>query len=321
MTEQEKRRAIQEFFCAPRPVYHQKYILQGAGVAVVGLLLFLGNPSFFAFLVLAVGVGLATLRPFTPERVPGYEQHADPTEYFSVLAYGAAQRRYDARPDGQQILGWFWEDLGGVVRDSYDNVGLSAGGATPDDETLVGIGGRVRDTLGNGGGETAVAARTDSSKKPLIVFGPLYDSKFLGFDDAMVRRRKLPDSDDWMYSTWNVAVFHFTDYDLRAYRANYNMMKNVAVMEEVDEVYYKDVVAVKTSIASTNVALSRGMKMEHSKVFCLTVSSGHQITVSLGGEGVHMASSLESRNDENIRNIRAMLRTFKEAAVEGRPVR
>jgi hypothetical protein len=325
MNEHEKRQAIQEFFCAPEPRLQWKSILKGAAVACVGLLLLSANPSWFAFLVLCAGIGMAALRPLTPQPVPGVEQHAEPEEYFNLVAYQAARTRYESRPTGQQVLTWFSEDLDEIVRESYDNVGLGTGEAPAVDPALSGVAERVRGSLVRPDGteipivrHPRVEPRTHASKAPLVVFGPLDNSAFTGFDHGMVRRRKLPESGAYMYSTWKIVVFHFTEYYVAAYQANYNMMKHVAVMEEVDEFFYRDVVAVKTTTESTNISLRSGSKMEHSKVFRLTASSGDHISVVLGGEGIRLAGSLESRNDENVQNIRTMLRTFKQAGMEGR---
>ncbi|HEX2189207.1 MAG TPA: hypothetical protein VHG51_09940 [Longimicrobiaceae bacterium] len=319
MTEREKRHAIQEFFCAPKPALHPKTILTGAAIALVGLLILSNGVSLFGLAVTGAGLAWAFFLPLKSRPVPGVPQRSEPTEHFSLFRYTDAKSRFEQRPSTQQILTWFREDIDGVVAASYERVGLMPDGHAGSQEDELGlIAQRVSSSVAEAGlaGAGGTSGRSLTSKKPLVVFGPADSSTFLGFDDSMVRRRRLVEGDAFMYSTWRVIVFHFTEYFLGAYQANYNMIKNVCVMEEVDEFFYRDVVAVKTVMESTNMILESGTKLEHRKVFRMTVSSGDHITVDLGGEGIQVASALEARNDENVQNIRAMLRTFKQANIE-----
>ena len=54
-------------------------------------------------------------------------------------------------------------------------------------------------------------------------------------------------------------------------------------------------------------------KLEHSKMFCLTVSSGDKISVVINDPKIKATAEIESLGDGAIANIRAMLRQYKVA--------
>lgn len=274
MTADEKHQAIREFFNAPEPFRDVTAMVLGTGIAFIGLLIAIYGSVSFGLLVLGAGALWAVFLPLGTKAKSGEEK--EQAQYFSLVRYGAAKARYEARPTYQQMLEWLREELARIAKESEERLGLE-----------------------------------ETTRDPVFVIGPLYSDSIEGFNSADVLRRKVDSS--YFYSTYRVNIFHFTDKFLGAYQANYNMIKAVTCKEETDEFFYKDVVSVKTNTEATSYVLKSGEKLEHSKMFCLTVSSGDKISLVINDPKIKATTEIESIGDGAIANIRSMLRQYKVA--------
>lgn len=272
MIEDQKHKAIREFFIAPMPLRDTKAIVIGTSIALIGLLTLVNGSTTFGLFMMGVGA-LWTL--FLP--LGGKTKHGEPrneVQYFSLARYGSAKARYDTRPTYAQMLEWLREDLARLGRNSEERLGL--------DET---------------------------TRDPIYVIGPLYNDDVAGFDSSDVLRRQVETG--YFYSTYRISIFQFTPNFLGAYQANYNMIKAVPCHEETDEFFYRDVVSVRTHTEASNYTLKSGEKLEHSKMFSLAVSSGDAISLIINDPKIRASSEIESIGDGAIANIRAMLRQYK----------
>jgi hypothetical protein len=213
--------------------------------------------------------------PINPKNQSGVDQGSSPSKRFSVLQYQAAKTRYGKRPAIDKMREWLKEDIARIVEGSTEQLNID-----------------------------------EITHDPIYVYGPLYFDKVDGVDNALVLRRYVNGS--YFYSTYRFSVFCFADKFLGVYQTNYNMIKNVSVSEETDEFYYKDIVAVRTQTKSSNYSLKSGEKLEESKTFTLSVSSGESVSVILNDPKIKVGTEIESRGDHAVSNIRAMLRPYKE---------
>ncbi|HEV8582096.1 MAG TPA: hypothetical protein VGX68_23755 [Thermoanaerobaculia bacterium] len=272
MTEEQKRKAIHEFFDAPQPLRDVRAIVIGACFAVVGLLMLVNQSVSVGLLLLAAGGLWAVCLPLGTKGKAG--EQINEVQYFSLLRFSPAKARFDARPSLSQMVNWLKEDLQGVEQKSLDCLGL-----------------------------------VETTRQPITVFGPLYRDGIEGIDSSLILRRRVEDG--YFYSTYHMSVFQFTESFLGAFQANYSMIKNVTTGEETDEFFYRDVVAVKTKTEASSYVLKSGEKLEHSKMFSLSVSSGDKIAVVINDPKIQSTKAVETLGDEAVNNIRAMLRQFK----------
>lgn len=272
MDETEKRKAIHEFFIAPKPELAAGAITIGAILLVVGLLFATqGATGFGGFLMLA-GAGWGLLLPVMPKAKAG--QPREEVERFSIVRYSAAKARYDARPSADEMVEWLREDLARIAGESGEKLGLSG-----------------------------------TSRDPIVVVGSMYQLVD-GFASDMILRRRV--GEHYFYSTYRLSVFQFAPQFLAAYQCTYNMIKNVSTCEQMDEFFYRDVVAVRVTVDASSYTLKTGEKLEHSKTFSLTVSAGDRISVVINDPKICALEAIETIGDDAIRNVRAMVRQYKE---------
>ncbi len=270
----DQHQEIREFFNAPEPFHDVKAIVLGTGTAFIGLLTAISSSVSFGLLLLGAGVLWAVFFPLGIKAKSGEEK--EQAQCFSLARYGAAKTRFEARPTYEQMLDWLREELAKIAKESEERLGLE-----------------------------------ETTRDPVFVIGPLYNESVEGFSSVDVLRRKV--GSGYFYSTYRISIFHFTDKFLGAYQANYNMIKGVTCKEETDEFFYKDVVSVKTHTEATSYILKSGEKLEHSKMFCLTVTSGDKISVIINDPMIKATTEVESIGDGAIANIRSMLRPYKVA--------
>lgn len=275
MSEQEKREAIKEFFFAPIPSRSVRSIVIGFFFAYGGLMMTLGNnPNASAGSTFALLVCGVFWAVVMPLN-PKDEPGVDQGKRFSVLQYQAAKTRYEKRPTVEKMREWLKEDITRIVEGTTEQLNIA-----------------------------------EVTHDPIYVYGPLYFDKVDGVDNTLVLRRYVDGT--YFYSTYRFSVFCFADKFLGVYQTNYNMIKNICVSEETDEFYYKDIVAVRTQTKSSNYSLKSGEKLEESKTFTLSVSSGESVSVILNDPEIKIGAEIESRGDQAVSNIRAMLRPYKE---------
>ncbi len=272
MNETEKRKAIHEFFVAPKPERHAGAITIGAILLVVGLLFATQGAAGFGSILMLAGAGWGLLLPVMPKAKAG--EPREEVERFSIVRFSAAKARYDARPTAGEMVEWLREDRARIAGESGEKLGLSG-----------------------------------TSMDPIVVVGSTYQLVD-GLAGDMILRRRV--GDHYFYSTYRLTVFQFTDQFLGAYQCAYNMIKNVSTCEETDEFFYSDVVAVRTATMASNHTLKSGEKLEHSRTFSLTVSSGDRISVVINDPKIQAMEAVVTLGDEAVNNVRAMLRQYKE---------
>jgi hypothetical protein len=322
MTENDKRHAIEEFFVAPKPEFSWKAIIAGGFVAFIGLMTLLQGGFLAGLILLAIGAGVVAFLPLSPTDVPGVKQGTEPTQRFSLSAFGAAKQRFEKRVAAAQIQTWLDEDIVRLEESSRVAIGLLKPDDGGDDSgVLSGVGARVREARNAGGGANALGADDKSTRQrdTMTVVGTVNPSEVVGFDPAVVRCRRIGDSNAYLYSTWRVVIVHFTDYFLGVHQTTYNMIKNAAVMDEINECFYRDVVQINNTTISSNVTLDHGKTFVHVKVFKLSMSSGENIQLQLSQPEIELAADLNSKNDATIQKIRATLRGYKQDDLMGRP--
>jgi hypothetical protein len=277
MTEQMKRRTIAEFFTAPRPLVHTRTLVVGACIAFLGLLSGVSGDRATGLVIVGVGIALCLLLPLRIRKV--YGEPENEAQYVSLLRYPGARHRYRARVSSEQVTTWLMEDIGRIQKTSRELLGL--------DET---------------------------TRDPICVIGPLYSEQVAGIDPDLVLRRRLPEG--YLYSSYRISVFHFTDTLLGSYQANFSLVQGIAAAEQTGEFFYRDVVAVRTLTESSKVTLKSGETLEHSRTFVLTLTSGDRIAVVFDDPVIRSGNRIRSLSEEAVNNIRAMLRQYKVLAPE-----
>jgi hypothetical protein len=227
MTEAAKRKAIEEFFVAPKPRYSWMAIGAGTILGLVGLVLSMRGDFLAGAAVMALGGAGLTFLPVFPTKVRGVKQVTDPTLHFSLFRYSAAKQRFDRRVSATQIQVWLYEDIARIEESSRVAIGL----LKSEDKD---------------GGRTS-HGQTPPQRDTMTVIGTLDPSDVIGFDPAIVRCRRIGDTDAYLYSTWRVVISHFTDHFLGVHQTTYNMIKNAAIMDEISECGYRDAARIEMS--------------------------------------------------------------------------
>jgi len=277
MTEEAKRQAIREFFTAPLPILHPGTLVVGGCLAFLGLLSGVSGDVGTGILATAAGAAILLFLPARTRAAHGEPENE--AQYLSLLRYLAARDRYQARVDADQVTAWLLEELERIQKASGEILGL--------DET---------------------------TRDPICVVGPLYSATVAGIDSDLVLRRRVPDG--YLYSTYRVSVFQFTDSFLGYYRANFNLMQGVTAAEQTGELFYRDVVAVRTLTESSREVLKSGERLERSTTFSLTTKGGDRIDVVLDDPAIRAGDRMRSLGEEAVNNIRAMVRQYKSVPLE-----
>lgn len=272
MTAEQRIHVIREFFTAPRPFLHARTLVVGGCLAFIGLLSAVSGDG-------AVGVvlaGLGTLYALAlPVRLRARSGEAEnEAQYVSLLRYPGARERFQSRASPDHVIEWLMEAVEEIRDRSTDRLGL--------DET---------------------------THDPICVVGPLYSETVSGVAPELVLRRRVPNG--YLYSTYRISVFQFSDTLLGAYQCNFSLMEDRVAAEETAELFYRDVVAVRTLVEAPNQVLKSGARLEQSRTFSLTASSGERIRIVLDDPAIQAGEQLRSLGDEAADNIRAMLRQYK----------
>lgn len=272
MTNEQKRQAIREFFTAPNPQIHPRTLVVGGCAAFVGTLAVLSGDGCTGVVVAGLGTLYALLLPIRIRAKPG--EAPNETQLVSVLYYPTAKDRFHRRATPDQVMSWLMEDLSTIKDASRDLLDL---------------------------GET--------TRDPICVLGPLYSEMVAGIDPDLVLRRQVPGG--YLYSTYRISVFHFSDMHLAAYQCNFNLIRNLVTAEQTAEFFYQDVVAVRLLTESPDQILKSGEKLTQSRVFSLTAASGDSIRMVIDDPVIKSGERLRSLGDQAAANIRAMLRQYK----------
>jgi hypothetical protein len=272
VTEDAKRAAIREFFLAPRPFLHPRTLVVGGCVAFLGVLSALTGDGTAGVAVAAIGALYAVALPVRRRPRPG--DWPEEAELVSLLRYPAARERYRARLPADRVMAWLLEDIGRIE-----------------------------------GGSSARLGLVDTTRDPICVVGPLYTEDVRGLDPELVLRRRV--ADGFLYSSYRISVFQFTDAHLGVYQCNYNVLEDHVAAEETAELFYKDVVAVRMTTESPRQVLKSGERLERSTTFSLTLSSGDRIRIVVDDPAIGAGEHIRSLGDAAAANVRAMLRQYK----------
>lgn len=272
MTDEEKRKAIREFFAAPCPFLHWRTIFVGGSVAFLGVLSAATGDGMAGIVLAAVGALYGLALPVRTRALPG--ERANEAQLVSVFAYPAAKERYRSRPSPEQVTAWLLDDLARIERASEDRLGL--------DET---------------------------TRDPLCVVGPLYFEVVEGIEPEMVLRRRT--SNGYLYSSYQVSVFQFSETHLGVYECHYDMAQDRVAAVRTAELFYKDVVAVRMATEASGQVLKSGERLQQATTFSLTVASGDRIRVVIDDPAIRVDEKIRSLGNAAVANIRAMLRQNK----------
>ncbi len=273
MTDDTKRKTIREFFTVPRPVLHPRTVVVGGCLVFLGLLSSVAGELGAGALAAAAGAAILLLLPTRARAVPG--EPMNEAQYLNLLRYPSARRSFEGRVDAEVIDGWLKDDLQRIQVRSSEALGL--------DET---------------------------TRDPLCVVGPLYSETVTGIDPALVLRRRV--ADGYLYSTYSVSVFQFTDRFLAYYQVHLNLITGTTAAERMGELFYRDVVAVRTLTESTGVTLKSGDTLEGSTIFSLAAKGGERVQVILDAPAIRSGEQIRSLGEAAVDNIRAMVRQYKE---------
>ena len=276
MTEQEKRRAIQEFFTVPEPFLHPPTLVLAGCVSFLGLLSAVsGDQVVVGLALLGAGVCWALFLPVRRRSRAG--EAANESRYIGLLRYSEARERFRRRVSPDQVNGWLLEDLWRLEERSKEHLGPY-----------------------------------ESTHDPICVAGPLYSEKVDGIDPDLVLRRRVPGG--FLYSTFRISIFHFSDTLLASFQVNFNSIQHFVAGEQTGEYFYKDVVSVRTLTESSNRTLKSGEKLLQSRTFVLSLSNGDRVAVVLDDPALQAGDRLRSLGDAAVKNIRAMLRDYQQPA-------
>ena len=281
MSDDKFREDVKDFFEIPFPVPDIRAILIGTGLLLLGVIFWSGCSMIFGLLLCVTGLSIGIFFPIVSRPKASVDQYSAPERHFNLVQLSEAKRRFENLPEINIIRRYRQDAFEDIERKSLERLGL--------DESQV-------------------------TGKAILVAGPLFFRQVSGIDRSLVRRRAITGSEKYMYSTYRVTVFHFTDSFLAAYSSDYNLTKDVAVNESTDEFFYKDIVAVKTVTELSNYTLDVGEVREHSKLFKLTASSGDSIEVTLNSPRISVEDEIVSKGERAVANIRTMLREYKGAS-------
>ena len=274
MSTQDKHEKIRQFFEVPFPEVSIKHLAVGLGAVVLGIFFAIHwNPGFGLF-VAAFGGVMGCILPITPQRVETNDAKFASHRTYGLPGYFFTRLRFDQRPTFQQMKEWRWQGIQKVIGDSWGRLGLE---------------------------------QDSTNRDPIYLVGPMFSNDVPGIASEHVCRRWLEDKKHFFYSTYKVAVFHFTEDKLCVYRAIYNMIKDVSVAEQSDHIYYRHIVALQTTVNCSNYTLKGGEKLEHSKSFTLSAAGGQSINIVINDPKINVGQELESQAEYAIANIRKML--------------
>lgn len=274
MTTNNKRDQIISWFLVPKPLFPWKSLVIGLLLLVVGVFIAAKSNGKVGAIIAVIGVIYGGTWPFTSQ--DGKYQHS---RIFSMLSYFKAKAKFASRPSSSQMSLWLSEDFEALKMSSVGNCGL-------DESELI------------------------SESIPLL--GPIY-WKINGLNNHETSMRRW-DGTGYLYAVWDLVVIHFTEKCISVYRCPYNWLRNVTVNELTEEYYYQDITTVKTASSSTAYSLFDGKKLESSKTFKITVSSGDSLEVLIDDPQLKTTNSeaLKSRGDKAVQTIRRMLRDKKQ---------
>lgn len=281
MSEEKVRQDVKDFFEVPFASRDRRAIVVGLGILFLGAISIEGCSGVIGVALCGVGIFWMIFVPIVSRPKAGVDQWSAPEEYFSLFRFDKAKKAFDNITSISVIREYRQVAFDRIMQQSLEKMGLDESQAT---------------------GES------------IIIAGPLFPQEVSGIDTSLVRRRAVEGSETFIYSTYRVTVFHFTSGFLAAYSADYNLTKDVALNENTDEYFYKDIVSVKTVTELTNFTLDVGQVHEHSKLFRLTASSGDKVEVTLSSERIAAEDEIVSRGERAVANIRTMLRDYKNTA-------
>jgi len=277
MTDDSKRRAIREFFTAPRPQLHLRTLVIGGCLVFLGLLSVASGEVGSGLVATVVGVGIGLFLPVRTRAVPGEPENE--AQLVSLVRYPAARRRLEDRVAPDQVSAWLMEEVERIEDRSGEVLGL--------DET---------------------------TRDPICVVGPLYQATVQGVDPAVVLRRRV--ADGYLYSTYRVSVFQFTDSFLAYDQVTLNLLDGVTTDERTGELFYRNVVAVRTLTQPSRDVLKSGEALEHATIFSLTASGGDRLQVVLDDPAIRASERLRSLGEAAVANIRMMVRQYNHLVPE-----
>jgi hypothetical protein len=272
MTDEDKRHAIREFFTVPRPVLHPRTLVIGGCLVFLGLLSAVSGDVGAGAVAAGLGAGLVLFLPSRVRAVSG--EPPNEARYVSLLRYPAARRRFRDRVGSERVTAWLMEEIRRVEDRSSEILGL--------DET---------------------------TRDPLCVVGPLYSATVAGVDPILVLRRRVPDG--YLYSTYCVSIFQFSESSLAYDQVHLNLITGAVAAERTGELFYRDVVAVRTSTESSNVTLKSGETLDGATTFSLTAKGGERVQVVLDAPAIAAGEQIRSLGEGAVDNIRAMVRQYK----------
>lgn len=272
MNEGQKRRAIREFFTVPHPKLHPRTLIIGGCVLFLGVLSGLTGDGRSGFVLAGLGALFAVFLPLRPRARTGVAPEEE--QAVSILSYPGARDRYRSRSSPDQVVAWLMEDIA-----------------------------RIRD-------ESKTRLRLDeTTRDPICVIGPLYGEEVQGIDPGLVLRRRTPNG--YLYSAYRITVFQFCEAFLGAYQCNFDSLRGRATAEETAELYYRDVVSVRTVTQPADQVLKTGETLMRATIFSLTAASGERIRIVLDDPAIEVENRIRTLGEEAADNIRAMLRQYK----------
>ncbi|NOQ23048.1 MAG: hypothetical protein GQ565_10440 [Candidatus Aegiribacteria sp.] len=199
------------------------------------------------------------------------------SKVFNMLSYSKAKAKYTSRPSSNQMNQWLTDDLDALKMSSVVKCGL-------DESEII--------------------------SESIALSGPVFWS-INGLNNTETRMRRWA-GNGYLYAVWDVVVIHFTEKCISVYRCPYNWVRNVSVNEKTEEYYYQDINTVTTDSESSAYTLFEG-KLESSRTFKVTVSSGDSLKVLIDDPQLKTMNSeeLTSRGDKAVQTIRRMLRDKK----------
>lgn len=269
MPDPARQEAIRAYFTTPEPLLHTRTLVLGACLTVLGLLSVIPGEGLGGLWIALVGLGYGSLLPIRARAVPG--QETQEARVVSVLRYREARDRFRERESFEQIAGWLEEAIRSVRDASLDRLGLD-----------------------------------ENSADPVCIVGPLYTPSVEGVSPELVLRRLGPDG--YLYSTYRITVLQFTPILLAAYQCTLNLIEGTVVDEQMAELYYRDITAVKVTTETVNQRLKSGEQLTRPTVFSLVSKAGETLRMIIDDPAIRLADDLRGRTEAAVNNVRAMLR-------------
>lgn len=169
-----------------------------------------------------------------------------------IFTYLNAKKRYEARPSDNQMDEWLQEDIKSLRPRALKKLGFDEDEVKSEEITITG---------------------------PIV-----WQAKGVPYEDILWR---VGFDGITRFANYKILIFFITDKGFGIYECIYSLLKNVALNENTNEYFYKNITRVGTREESyTNYILPNGQKLVSSELFALDVAGKPGVEVVLSDPAI-----------------------------------